>query len=802
MGFSGRPVRLVVGLAMALFVSGCAASKAYRQGIKESKAGNWDMAVARLTLALQKDPDNLGYKIALENARVEASRFHYQEAKKATAAQDLDKAADELDIAVKYDGGNKSAADDLAIVRNRIRKRDDEKQRLADFENLRGRTQQQRLPLPVLSPRSPVPITLKFNQTSLQTILDTLAKLAGVNVLYDQDYRDKKADVNLTGVTFQEALDRITAVNRLFYKVLDLNTLIVVPETPAKRRTYDEQVLRTFYLQNADAAETLNLVKTLSGITKALANKELQSISVLGTPDKVALAERVVQANDKAKGEVMIEIAILDVSSSKLKEYGLRLSQYEASATFSPTGNSGETAGGLTTVRAHVLSSLNLADFVVSIPSSVFAKFLQNDGNSRILAAPRLRAAEGKKTSLKIGQEVPVPVTTFQATQTAGSTFSPATSFQYRNVGVNLDITPKVNPSGDISLELTAEFSLLGQPVTLSGQTLPTFLTRNVTGVLRLRDGETSLIGGLVQRSETDTFEGILGLQSIPVLNKVFTSRTKESKENEILISITPHILRAPKVLEEDLLGLVVGTEEIPRVEGARPPLFGPPEAALPGATTAPASASGPVPGPVSAPAPGPARTPGSTSATAARPAPVAPPSPAAPPPVAPAPVEAARPVDAAPAGGPSPGDASAALAAVETRRLTAQLSPAEIAIKQGETAAVSLVILGLRDATGFEVVFTHDAGLEVADASPGSLLTLDGVAIGAERAFEAGRSRVKLTRPTGASGSGAVLTLTLRGARTGSSSLAIESLVVQTPAGVERPTSTTAARVVVNPRE
>ena len=129
----------------------------------------------------------------------------------------------------------------------------------------------------MLSPRSPVPITLKFNQTSLQTILDTLAKLAGVNVLYDQDYRDKKADVNLTGVTFQEALDRITFVNRLFYKVLDQNTLIVVPETPAKRRTYDEQVLRTFYLQNADATETLNLVKTLSGITKALANKDLQS---------------------------------------------------------------------------------------------------------------------------------------------------------------------------------------------------------------------------------------------------------------------------------------------------------------------------------------------------------------------------------------------------------------------------------------------------------------------------------------------------------------------------------------------
>ncbi|HEY6548384.1 MAG TPA: hypothetical protein VI589_10775, partial [Vicinamibacteria bacterium] len=459
----GRVPALVAALALGLLLPGCAASKAYRQGLHESKKGNWDMAVARLTVAHQKSPDNIGYKIALENARVEASRFHYAEARKAMAAQDLDRAVDELDIAIKYDGGNKSASDDRAIVKDRIRRRDDEKQRLADFEALKTRSQAQALPLPVLSPRSPVPITLKFNQTSLQTILDTLGKLAGVNVLYDQDYRDKKSDVNLTGISFQAALDRITFTNRLFYKVVDQNTLIVIPETPAKRRSYDEQVLRTFYLQNADAAETLNLVKTLSGITKALANKELQAISVLGTPDKVALAERVVIANDKAKGEVMIEITILDVSTNKVKEYGLTLSNYGAGVSFAPTGNADERGSdGLTSVRAHLLSSMNLADFVVSVPTSVFAKFLQTDSSSRILAAPRLRAAEGKKTSLKIGREVPVPVTTFQATQTGSTTFSPATSFQYRNVGVNLDITPKVNPSGDISLELTAEFSVLG----------------------------------------------------------------------------------------------------------------------------------------------------------------------------------------------------------------------------------------------------------------------------------------------------------------------------------------------------
>ncbi|HEY5907502.1 MAG TPA: hypothetical protein VIZ31_05620, partial [Vicinamibacteria bacterium] len=736
---------------------------------------------------------------------VEASRFHYGEAKKAMAAQDLDRAVDELDIALKYDGGNKSASDDRAIVKERIRRRDDEKQRLADFEALKTRSQAQPLPLPVLSPRSPVPITLKFNQTSLQTILDTLGKLAGVNVLYDQDYRDKKSDVNLTGISFQAALDRITFTNRLFYKVVDQNTLIVIPETPAKRRSYDEQVLRTFYLQNADAAETLNLVKTLSGITKALANKELQAISVLGTPDKVALAERVVIANDKAKGEVMIEITILDVSTNKVKEYGLTLSNYGAGVSFAPTGNADERgADGLTSVRAHLLSSMNLADFVVSVPTSVFAKFLQTDSSSRILAAPRLRAAEGKKTSLKIGREVPVPVTTFQATQTGSTTFSPATSFQYRNVGVNLDITPKVNPSGDISLELTAEFSVLGPESEVGGQRLPTFLTRNVTGVLRLRDGETSLIGGLLQKAEADSFTGVLGLQSIPILNKVFTSRRKAGDDNEILISITPHILRAPKVVEDDLTGMVVGTEEIIKVEGARPPLFGPiSDAPAPGAPLP--STGAPRPGsvapPVAPPVVPPTAAPQRPVPPAATPQDPAPPPQALPPAFLPPNLLPEPPSEGPPAASASPQAPTAAVPApADLRRVTAQLTPADVSLKIGESTVVTLIVMGLRDATSLEVIFTLDPGLEIEDASAGSLLTLDGVAVGLERAFEPGRVRVKLTRPTGVSGAGAVVVLRFRGSRAASGTILIESLALTGPSGVERPSSVTTARFVVNP--
>jgi general secretion pathway protein D len=412
---SSKTRLLAAGLVLGMLSAGCAARSAYRQGRNEARKGNWDLAVARLTVALQKDPDNIEYKIALENAKIQAGRYYYLDGLKQLAAEDLVRAADSLEIATKYDPSNKSASDDLEIVRKKIREREQEKQRLSEFDAMKSRAQAARVPLPVLSPRSPVPITIKFSEHSLQKIFESLGKLAGVNVLFDQDFRDKKYSVSLSNATFQEALDQLTFVNRLFYKVLDQNTIIIVPETPQKRRTYDENLIRTFYLQNAEVNETLNQVKTLAGIQKATGNPTLGAITVMGTPDELALAERIIEANDKAKGEVMIEVEILNVDVTKAKNYGLQLSSYGAGLTFSPTGGTSPLPGGgsevsigtggsgFTNVRAQLLSSLNLSDFIVSVPAQIFAQFLQTDSSTRILASPRLRAAEGKKTSLKIG---------------------------------------------------------------------------------------------------------------------------------------------------------------------------------------------------------------------------------------------------------------------------------------------------------------------------------------------------------------------------------------------------------------
>jgi general secretion pathway protein D len=773
----------------AIVAAGCATYRANRQGEKAAEKGDWDLAVARFTLALQKDPDNISYRINLENAKVQASRLHYQEARKALAENKLDRAAEELEIAVKYDVSNKLASDELVNVRARIQARSEEQKRLSEFEAMRARARSMALPIPVLSPRSTAPIVLKFQDQSLQNVFEALGKVAGVNVLFDPDFRDKRVNVNLTGVTFQEALDQLTFANRLFYKVLDPNTLTVVPESQAKRRIYDDVLLRTFYVQNAEIKEIEAVVKPLLGTSaRVVSNPTLGAITIIGTVDQLALAERVINLNDKARGEVMVEVQILEVNRTRVKEYGIALSQYEISATFAPHGTPG--AEGEAPLRAHILSSLSLADFVVSIPTTIFARFVQNDSNVKILAAPKLRASEGKPAELKIGTEVPIPVTTFQATSGNVGAFSPATSFQYRNVGVNLKLTPRVSAGGEITLEVAAEFSLLGEDRNVGNDAapliVPTFFTRNVQGILRVRDGETSLIGGLIQGRNAETVSGMLGLPSIPLIGKIFSATQKRSEDQEVLISLTPHLVRAPKITEEDLVTLYVGTQEAVRVPSARPPLFAPEEP------------------PVEPPGAGP---PGGTPVTPAGPPSPAPspttpePPPQAPDDTAPAPVPPAQQVPPATPTGTVPESVPAANPPGGLRPVAAALSPADGSIKTGGTASVSLVMMNARDLTGLEVVLSFDpAVLEAVDVGPGTLLTLDGSAVGIDRSLEAGRVRARLTRTTGVAGSGMVASIAFRGVRPGPAVITVESLTFNTTTGTERASVAGPARITVMP--
>jgi general secretion pathway protein D len=890
----------------AVFGTGCAARWAYQQGQAAAEKGDWDLAVARLTRALDKDHKNISYKIALENARIQASRYYYDQARKQLAANELAKAADELQIASNYDPANRSAADDLAIVRRRIQKQQDEQREREELDQVRARARAlARLPVPVLSPRETAPISMRFEETSIQKIFETLGKLANVNVLFDESFRDKKTSVVLTGLSFQDALERLTMVNRLFYKVLDQNTIIIATESRPNRLKYDELLLRTFYLQNAEINETAAMIKTVAKVTTVGTNLALGAITVLGTVDQVAMAERIIDANDKARGEIVVEVQILEVNRTATRDWGLALSNYTASAALNPTG--GDVASSLS-IRPYLLSSLNQADWVVNIPSQILTQFLQSEDTTRILAAPRLRAAEGKKTTMKIGTEVPVPQTSIgvgigSTQQTGLGGLYPATSFTYKTVGVTMSLLPSVSASGDIRLEIAAEFSLLGATSNLGTATnplnIPQFLTRSVDATLRLRDGETGLIGGLVQGRNAKTFSGAIGMNDIPIIGGLLGTRHKESNDSEILISITPRIVRGPKLTEEDFVPLRVGTQEVPRVAGARPALFGPepegppagggtpppqgkatprgstaPEATARPGTSAPmtpplivvppatnptgpgvsapmtpppivvAPATNPTgpgtsapmtPGPIAVPpatnptgpgttapmTPGPIAVPPATNPTGPgvtapmTPEPIVVPpatNPTGPGTIAPltpqsttassiAPTTTASPETPPAASAETTPSASVAPSAAAAPTVTLLLSPPEVSLRAGQSAGISVVLVGGRDVQSVDVTLLFDPTLvEVTDASAGSLLTLDGKPVQTERSLEPGRARLHFARATPVTGSGGVAAITFRGLRPGSGPLSVESASVGRTGGTEAPAAPAPGRLVVAP--
>ncbi|MEE9264122.1 MAG: hypothetical protein V3V11_06675, partial [Vicinamibacteria bacterium] len=580
---------------------------------------------------------------------------------------------------------------------------------------------------PVLEPSSAAPINLRFAQdTSLQKIFEVLSTLSGINILFDEAFRDKRVTINLVDVSFQEALDKLVLINRLFYKVVDPSTLIIVPDNAQKHRQYDELVLRTFFVINAEVNTIANMLRTIAGIQRVQPNPELKSITVRATPDQVAVAERIVELNDKSKSEIILNIEILEINRNKLLEFGLRASEYELGLTSSPGGSTLQ--DGRTTFRLNRLASIDSSDWLVTFPSSFFYRLFKSNSEARLLASPKLRAMEGQTARLNLGQEVPVPVTSFVSQiGTGGVPNTPVTSFQYRNVGINISITPKVFVNGEIELELSIETSTQLETVVITGIELPVFGTRQVNNVVRLRDGETNIIGGLISQEDRQAISGLPGIIDTPILNKIFASNRQESAQQDVVFSVTPQIVRAPRVTVEDLLSFPMGTEQAIRVPGARPSPFGEPElqpeppGAEPQATPEPPD-----------------------EADEAEPPPAAETQPEEP--------EAARepPRAASPRVGP----------------ITVSFSPPRSQTSPGEKIELALIAGGAERLSSGEINITFDASaFDVVEVQPGPFLSIDGKEVTFVPFIDRGRIRVEFSRKgdtVGLRGSGHILRVVL----------------------------------------
>ena len=589
---------LIVGIVAAL--AGCKTSEALHDAERAERAQDYDQAVVAYTKALSQDPDNRIARRALEAAKVRASLNHMTRGRRLADAGRLEEAAVELQIAAELNPASGDIDDALRSVRTQLRT-----QLVVDRQ---GKTEletliEQARDLPPTGQDLPadirLPATLTFApNVGARDIYQTLARFANVTIIFDQQFIDRPVPaLDLRNTAFPDALRAVSTATRNFYRVTAPRTVTIIPDTPAKRREYEEEFAQVFYLSNADLKETVDLLRIVADARRISSVAATNAITVKDTPERVELVGRIIKAIDKVRPEVVIEVELLEIDRTKLREYGLQL----ASPGSSPPGIAGA-VGVQPSLTLNELTNLTQSGvFLANLPA-LFYRLIKQDTNTRVLANPQLRMSEGQPASARFGERVPVPITQFLPIATGGLNQQPITSYQYENIGVNIDITPRTHHDDAVSLVVKVEVS------SLSGTGfggLPTFANRTITTTIRLKDGETNLLAGLIRDEERLTGGGIPGLSDIPVVGKLFGQTKREVQESDIVLTLTPRVVRGLHLLREDLRPFRVrrdgespagGLVDLPAPPQTQPADAPPgPQQPAPGVPTAPQPTPGPI---------------------------------------------------------------------------------------------------------------------------------------------------------------------------------------------------------------
>ncbi len=578
-----------------------------------------------------------------------------------------------------------------------------------------------------LAPISNVPITVKLTEDS-KVIYQTIGQLAGINVLFDYDYTSRRIKVELNGVTLEEALEITALESKTFWRPVTKNTIFVAQDNPAKRKELEQSVLKTFYLSNLSAPtelqDVVNAIRAVLDVQRVQQLLSQNALVVRGTPDQIALAEKLVDDLDKARPEVVVDIAVMQISRDRGRTLGL-LPPTSATVTLQSNINTSTTTTSTTTgttspssptgLELNTLGNLNATDFQVSIGSANLSAVM-NDNDTKMLQNPQVRALDNQKATLKIGERVPVATGSFQP-GIGGVGINPLvnTQFQYLDVGVNIDVTPHVHADREVTLKITMEISSVVGQSSIGGISQPIIGQKKIEHEIRLADGESSLIGGIFDDSQTKSLSGIPGLAQIPILRYLFGQVQTDKEQDETVFVITPHIIRGAMYSELNQRPIDIGTASSIQLRHISHVAAAVPVAQTP-ATSAPATE----------------------------------------PPTAQTPNKAANPAT------------------------SFLFDPGQITAVKGNTFVVNLLVSGARDVYSVPVQMNYDpAKLQLVNVSNGGFLSQDGQAVAlVHREDEAtGTLLVTATRPPGSggvSGQGAVITLTFQAKASGQTPLTI----------------------------
>jgi general secretion pathway protein D len=570
--------KLSVCVGLGLLAAGCPKGKPdYQQGQKAETLQDYDAAYDYYQKALKTDPDNASYQIKFNQARFEAGAYHVKQGLKLRDRGDLQGAGGEFQKAAAIDPSNPAAEQELRKTAEMIAEKNRAADEAAAPPSSPGEQPLASLP-PEVKPLSRAPINLHFTNDA-KIAFDTIGKLAGLTVIYDPDFPARRIPVDLTNVTLEQALDIVALESKAFWKPVTENIIFVIPDQAQKRRDYEEQVVRTFYLSNTVQAQ--DLTEVVTGLRQLLDLKRIQQLNsqnaiiIRDTPDKLAIADKIIHDIDKAKPEVVIQVSVLEARVDKMRNLGILPGQ-SASVQIVPPGTTTTTTNNSTTTSSstttNILTLQNLAhissaDTSVTIPSFT-ANALLTDTTTKIIQNPEIRSVDGQPAKLRIGDRVPIATGSFQAGVGVGSTAGTGfvnplvnTQFQYQDVGVNVDITPRVHPNREVSLKVSVEVSSVTGQQNIGGISQPIISQRKIDHDIRLKEGEASVLGGLIQKTDTRGLNGWPGAAHIPILRYLFSEDTKQFEDDEILIILTPRIVRLPEWTRANLKPLYSGSE-------------------------------------------------------------------------------------------------------------------------------------------------------------------------------------------------------------------------------------------------
>ena len=787
---------LMVG-ALTLFamssssVFGQSANTYFKRGQAAEARDDFDTAFQNYQQAYSKSPSNESFRAAFYRVRFTDAAMHVTKGRNLLNAGNEEGALVELLRAAEIDPSNEAAQQEIA----RIRATHGQQPTVDSSSPMSVQPGEEigSMASPaLLKPMSNEPLTLQMSQDS-KLVYQAIGKAAGINVLFDPDYISKRIQVELNNVSLLDALRIVGTLSGTFWHPITQNTIFVAQNSRSKRAELEEQAVQTFYLSNAWQQNDLNDVQTalrnVMPAAKVYGVASQNAIVMRATPDELLLAQKLISDLDKARPEVVVDVAVLEVSKNWERNLGIswpgsagvaiQPPTSSSSTTTCPTGSTDCTPSSTSTnPTLYNLAHLNSNDFAVTVGAAT-ANALLTDNNTKILQNPRIRAADQQKATLKIGSKIPIATGSYQtgaATALVSSLVN--TQFQYQDVGVNIDVTPTVHYDRDVTLKIKIEVTAQSGSVTISGVTEPILSQRVAEQTIRLREGEANILGGINETQIQDNWSGIPGLSQIPILRYLFGSRDKIKQDDEIVFLVVPHVVRTQNLSPDNLRKIDIG----PGTQSVELRYIATGATGISQPTGAPPAENHPIPGAL----PGP-------SAEAAAPAALAQMRAAAN-----ANGAAADTNRAATAASPPPGSPASQAPAGKVNLMLN--SPGTVV--NGTTFQVPVVLTGGTDISSVPLQVQYDPSkMTLVNVGDGDLLNRDGQIVSMAHRDDSGALTVNVSRPPGApgvSGAGVVCVLTFQAVAKGESGISITRAGAMNSAGRPLDAQTSQTTIVV----